>query len=411
MTKELLQELLEDPDRDTFHGAAPVVSYDPDQDEPGFLEGISNDALNKTRLIRRGNDHGHYAILADQPANDEEEERVDPVLKRWRSARPTVLRDSLKHLTHHADAGIELFERLSDPADLRPWISEAELPEGLTANSQDDPIEDSERDLKKISFDDPRSEEGRAWLKLAKLSNHPDDDSLRLRIGFGRERSDDASPILDRQRLISALGRSLLPGMDDLCADAQLASKLSKLLRGPALLTQPLAYWNRPGGGALFHHDAFGENSPNGQRGVLYAQVTGETFWLALSINDLAARVREITEAMTLGELPELREHLYPEDGMQPLLPILADEDLLREELGMPGCGRFASLVNYGPAFTAWLADSGHACVLGPGDAILLPNHGVHHTCMHSVFCVSDHTTYALSVAVRLDEELAPANP
>ena len=52
--------------------------------------------------------------------------------------------------------------------------------------------------------------------------------------------------------------------------------------------------------------------------------------------------------------------------------------------------------------------NDGHAALLGPGDAILLPNHGLHHTCMHSVFCVSDHTTYALSFAVRLDTEPPP---
>jgi hypothetical protein len=108
---------------------------------------------------------------------------------------------------------------------------------------------------------------------------------------------------------------------------------------------------------------------------------------------------------MILGDLQEIREKLFPEDGLQPLLVILDDEELLREELGKPGCGKLAALVNHGPSFTAWLADSGHACMLGPGDGILLPNHGVHHTCMHSVFCMSDHTTYAISMAIRLDEE------
>ena len=408
MTKNLLQELIDDPDRDAFHGAAPVVSYDPHQDEPEFLDGINKNAIKKTRLIRRGIDHGHFAVLDPQAPGDEEPP-FDLPTKRWRSARPVVLPGIFRHLVQPADAGDALYERLSDPENVGPWISGSDLPGGLAPNPDADPLEEPDRDLKKFSFSDPDAHEGQAWLKLTKLSNHPEDDSMRLRIGFGRERLDDASPLLERQRLVSSLGRALLPGMDEICADEQLASRLSKLVRGPALLSQPIAYWNRPGGGALLHHDAFGENSPGGQRGVLYAQLSGETFWLALSINDLAARIREMTEAMTLGELPELREHLYPEDGLQPLLPILADDDLMREELGQPGCGRFASLVNYGPAFTAWLADSGHACFLAPGDAILLPNHGVHHTCMHSVFCASDHTTYALSMAIRVDEPIAPA--
>ena len=112
-----------------------------------------------------------------------------------------------------------------------------------------------------------------------------------------------------------------------------------------------------------------------------------------------------MADAMILGDLREVRERLYPNDGLEPLHPIRTDEELLREELGKPGSGKFASLVNLGPSFTAWLADSGHACILRAGDGIMLPNHGVHHTCMHSVFCVSDHTTYGISTAIRLDGE------
>ena len=50
---------------------------------------------------------------------------------------------------------------------------------------------------------------------------------------------------------------------------------------------------------------------------------------------------------------------------------------------------------------TGLLADAGHACVLEPGDAILLPNHGYARTAMHSVFCASEETTYGISLAVR----------
>jgi len=62
--------------------------------------------------------------------------------------------------------------------------------------------------------------------------------------------------------------------------------------------------------------------------------------------------------------------------------------------------------VNRGPEFTAWLADAGHAAILAPGDAILLPNHGLTRTAMHSVFCASDETAYGLSFAIRADRAL-----
>ena len=56
-------------------------------------------------------------------------------------------------------------------------------------------------------------------------------------------------------------------------------------------------------------------------------------------------------------------------------------------------------------AFTSFLADAGHAFVLAPGDAILLPNRGPAATCLHSVFCASDETGYSLSFALRPDRE------
>ncbi len=403
MTKDPLEDLLQDPDRDAIAGAAPVIAYDPQQDGPEFLSAISERASTRTRLTRRGRDHGHFAVLCD---DEDQALDVDAALKRWRSARPVVLRGAFDEAIPKAAAGVELFQRLSGDPDLLAWSAESELPGGLSPASEHSTHEDPERDISKISFADPEEDQGAAWLKLAKLSSFSEDESLRLRIGFGREGFDDASPLLARQRLISELGRSLLPGMEEICANTRVNWLISKALKGAALLTQPLAYWNKPEGGALFHHDAFGENSPAGQRGVLYVQTHGETLWIALSIDDLVTRVGEMMDAMILGDLKDIRESLYPDDGLEPLLPIINDEELLREELGKPGCGKFASLVNLGPSFTAWLADSGHACLLGPGDGILLPNHGLHHTCMHSVFCVSDHTTYAISMAIRLDGEI-----
>jgi hypothetical protein len=36
---------------------------------------------------------------------------------------------------------------------------------------------------------------------------------------------------------------------------------------------------------------------------------------------------------------------------------------------------------------------------------MLLPNHGLESTCMHSVFCASDEATYALSLAIRSNRD------
>jgi hypothetical protein len=53
------------------------------------------------------------------------------------------------------------------------------------------------------------------------------------------------------------------------------------------------------------------------------------------------------------------------------------------------------------PETSAYLADAGHACVLRPGDVLLLPNHGLERTAMHSVWCASERPGYGLSLALR----------
>jgi hypothetical protein len=97
-----------------------------------------------------------------------------------------------------------------------------------------------------------------------------------------------------------------------------------------------------------------------------------------------------------------VREELFPDhETFQWLQRMIARFGRVRKELGKPGCGRLGPLVGRGPEFTALLADAGHAFVLEPGDGIVLPNQGLECTCMHSVFCASQETTYGVSMAVR----------
>ena len=68
MTQNPLEELLSDPDRDAIPGAAPVVSYEPGQDEPALLAALDERSSRRMRLIRRGRSHGHFAVLEDTEA-------------------------------------------------------------------------------------------------------------------------------------------------------------------------------------------------------------------------------------------------------------------------------------------------------------------------------------------------------
>ena len=407
----LLDELLAAPDRDHCPGARPVV-YVSGQEEPGYERALRAAAHERVELARRGQWHGEYCVLA--PAGPEP--TPAQLAGRWLAARPIVLPGIANALLEPEREELALAGRLpfelAEPGGLRRLVEQrvAEAGQGFELLARSQPFDDPERDLERVFLaSPPPTPRGRRiqdlWLKSGWLSTYDEDRSLRLRVSFGREREDDASADLLRQRLVARLSMAVLPCAGALVAHLPLRTCIEHLIGERALLTQAIGYWNAPEGGALFHHDAFHEDGRDtGQLGVCYVQLTGATFWLALSTADMAERVREFVDLLAQGELHWVRSRLAPAArDFQALLQLAADEPALQRELGLPGCGRLAALVNHGPEFSALLADAGHAALLQPGDAILLPNHGPALTALHSVFCAGEETGYALSLAIRRD--------
>jgi hypothetical protein len=125
-----------------------------------------------------------------------------------------------------------------------------------------------------------------------------------------------------------------------------------------------------------------------------------------VSTRDLAARIAEFVEALSEGEMPWVRAQLFADEtAWEQMCALVHDPVRTAAELALPGQGRLGPLVNRGPELTSFLADAGHAYVLDPGDAILLPNRGLQDTCLHSVFCASDEIGYSLSFALRPDRD------
>lgn len=416
----LFEELLGAPDRDHCPGAHPVLSVTGDEDA-NHRRALAAAERTRLSLSRRGRWHGEYVEL--DPARTKLAGAAAPSLERcagrWLAARPIVLPGLLADLVRSTPGEIELAERLflelGEPGCLRQLVARRveAAGESFELLPTTRPPFDPQRDLERVQLaSPPPTPQGRRvqdlWLKSGWLSTFEEDRSLRLRVSFGNERDDDASGDLLRQRLVARLGRAVLPCAAELDAHAGLRRWIEGLIGEPALLTQAIGYWNAPEGGALFHHDAFAEDDfatgGIGQLGVCYAQLSAASFWLALSTQDLALRVREFVELMAEGELPWVRAQLAPSEREWHALERLAGErEALERELGLPGCGRLAALVNRGPEFSALLADAGHALLLRAGDVLLLPNHGPQCTAMHSVFCAGDEAGYALSLAIRPD--------
>jgi len=243
-----------------------------------------------------------------------------------------------------------------------------------------------------------------AWVKGGRLYTHDDDASLRLRFGFGAEPDDDASSDPRGHRACLSTARALLPEFAALEKDTELFAAIDEVSPTDAALGPacPIAYWNRPGGGALLHHDAFAAVEDDARQfGVLYVQLAGATAWLALSTAQLAKRVQQFALLLDEGAMPWVVEALEPTGTLAALRELVEDPFALADELGRPGQGRLGPLVNRGPEFTALLADLGHGALLRAGDAILLPNSGWRSTALHAVFCAADGPNYALSLGLR----------
>ena len=405
----LFEEILGADDRERIPLARPVISWS-DDDDPEFLAALGRHARERFELRRRGVFHGSAAELEGPipPAPSEGELR-----RRWQAAQPILLpaiaRDGLGMYRSELTEHLLLEEDLRRPGGLGRWLRAHadELPAGLVPSPRRTALSEPERDLEKVVLapadarkpDAPRP----MWAKTGRLSNHPNDASLRVRFSFGREGPDDGSRDLARHQLVTDVAEVLLPEAFLVSGDNRLLNLLETLAGEPVFFTQHIAYWNALEGGALFHHDAFGgDEDGGGQLGVAFTQFSGRTLWLALSIGELALRVREFAAYLSEGEMPWVKRELFPRapdfDGF---LRRVNDHTRLMRELALPGCGALAKVVNRGPEFTSLLCDAGHAVVLEPGDVLLLPNHGFARTTMHSVFTASDTTTYALSMAVR----------
>jgi len=406
---DLFRAVIEAPDRDHCPGARPVVSYAED-DDGSYLDAIDARAVRRVALRRRDAWHGEWAELEEDAAAQDTFPREARLAQRWHDAQPIVLRGLLDaaEATDVARGRDALFDKLVEPGGLRAFLRGVELPRAFELGAPQ-ALADPERDLERHGFTWRREEDGGGptvrdlWAKSAWLSAHDDDRSLRLRVSFGKEGPDDASRDHLRHRRVAELAEALLPEAALLSGDEVLRERLDNLAGEPVFLTQHIAYWNAPNGGARFHHDAFGEDVVGGQLGVVYAQLGGTTAWLALSTSDLAARVLEALEYMEEGELGWVRQALWPDPAaFERQLKLARNPKRCARELTRPGCGALGRLVDRGPEFTALLADAGHALVLGPGDVLLLPNHGLSRTCMHSVFCASEEeVAYGLSTAVR----------
>lgn len=399
MAKDPLIQMLADPERTPIRGALPVVTVRPD-DDADYIDAVRRVESERIDLLRRGRDHGTIVELLRPDLSP----KLDTAQMQacWKKSDPFVVRDAAPKADEPTAMLPEGWAAGHDePGRWQHWITDA-ASEALSAAPE---LHDSQRDIGKALC--PSRE---AWAKLGRLSTAEGDASRRLAFGVGEEVRDDDHPSMKRHTAVWDWASSLLPALGASWPDS-LRKRLGGASGMPLLPSNPIVYWNRPNGGALFHHDALpgylpseahsAEPPPSGQRGVVYVQGAGTTVWLTLSIAALAQRSCEFMRDVVDGGAPWLFDTWVKEGVWQPLFFATLEQDSCLRALARSDAGPLRPLVHGCLEFTGFLIDSGHAAVLRAGDAIALPNHSLDRTAMHSVYCGSDGPNVGFSIGLR----------
>lgn len=228
------------------------------------------------------------------------------------------------------------------------------------------------------------------WLKASWLSFHDDDLSLRFRFSFGIDFEQDVAADPYRQHLAAELTDAVFPESSIITDNSDLIDKLKTLLASNEVrFVERIIYFNGPNGGAYLHHDL-----ERGHAGVVFAQLTGNTFWLALPKQALIEEIIRFSKS-----------HPWPDsltlEMRKEMNNLISDRCYLAEQLDSFANASLIHLINETEEFVQFLIARGYSTKLEPGDVLLLPQATEDTCCWHSVFCLGDEMGQALSFAVR----------
>jgi len=357
------------------------------------------------KLRRRGFNLGLVDSAVSAASQNSESEYLPPreqILASWESGRALLLNQlCLKQLSEYAEQLVEteylvaaiLNEQSCDELLYQSPFRERLEPKfqslGSTFNEGD------EQEIEMVVFD--ALENGSIiaedlWLKASWLSFHDEDASLRFRFSFGNDHEEDVAADAHRQTLAGELSDAVFPESEIVCENHVLQKILSDLLDDEKpKFVERIVYFNAPNGGAYLHHDL-----ERGHAGVVYTQLSGETFWLALPKRSL------IEEIIAFSKTHPWPESMTREMRSQ-MNDLISDRSLLSEQLGSFNNNTLIHLINETEAFVQFLIAKGHSHHLVPGDTLLLPQASADACCWHSVFCVGEEMGQALSFAIRAE--------
>ena len=342
------------------------------------------------QLKRRG------FTLGDIPAIPSQENELNS----WHEGLPVLLtgacKNSLPDHNNHLKQTETLVNALLEGIDCDDILDTSVYKERLEPKFQSLGSafnEGDQQEIETVTFDVVENENLLAedlWLKASWLSFHDDDVSLRFRFSFGIDLEEDVAADPYRQKLAAELADRIFPESSIITNNHELESKLKQLLDCDAIdYVERIIYFNGPNGGAYLHHDL-----ERGHAGVVYAQLSGRTFWLALPKRIL------IDEIIRFSKVYPWPNSLTLEMRTQ-MNELIGDRALLSDQLDSFSNTGLIHLINETTEFVQFLIARKHGIELNPGDTLLLPQTNKEICCWHSVFCIGEEMGQALSFAVR----------
>lgn len=341
-------------------------------------------------LLRRG---FHYGWISVETAAPTPVDTVE-IGKAWRNNEaillPGILAETLPRFAGQIAEAHQLMEQTLAGTDISELFEQKAYKQRLHPDFELTTVSFEENDaqaIEKVFFDAWQGEDLIAddlWCKASWLSFDEDDGSLRFRFSFGMEGYEDVAANPLHQQWAAKLTDAIFPEAAAVTEHVGLQALLTAMLDCRQLeFTERIVYFNAPNGGALMHHDV-----ERGHDGVLFAQMSGATFWLALSKPRLLDEIAAFLAAAPLGDWQELRA-------------LSRDRAILSAHLDNPDHDIAEVLLDRSPEFFRHLIERGYAYVLHPGDVLLMPQYDLDTCVWHSVICLGDAAGEGLSFALK----------
>ena len=327
---------------------------------------------------------------------------ADESATRWSNDQAVMLPGIIKVSEWQAeiDAAHKLMEATLAADELSPLLEQPPYSSRLSplfplvASSLE---EHDEQGIEKVYFDAEEGEELLAeslWCKASWLSFIEEDASLRFRFSFGMECMEDVAADPERQLWAGKLCDTIFPESKSITENETILPLLDKIVGGEPAFVERIVYFNAPNGGAQMHHDV-----ERGHDGVVFAQLSGSTFWLALAKPELIDEL--IAFASDEKNSDEIKRLLPQEADRQQLSELLKDRDALATYMDEFDHELVEAVMDRSALFTAHLVAKGYGYILAAGDVLLRPQRDLDRCVWHLVICLCDEPGAALSFPVR----------